>query len=161
MTGPGKKTLSSSPPVLAWTCPTCGRRFHRAGQTHVCDTTTVEDHLRDRDPAVVALFHAFVRAVQDAGPFEYSPIKAQIGFRGQKRIFAGVRLTRQGLEGYLDLPRSVDSSRFRNVAPYTRRLFVHHFVLMSLDQLDAEFTGWIHEAYQVGQGLIRNPEESL
>lgn len=76
-----------------------------------------------------------------------------MGFRGQKRIFAGVRLTKRGLEGYLDLPRSVESLRFRNVAPYTRRLFVHHFVLESIEQLDAEFIGWIREAYWVGQGI--------
>ncbi len=153
MTGPSKTALPSASASLAWTCPTCGRRFQRTGQTHVCDTTTVEDHLRDKDAAVVAIFHAFSQAVQDAGPFEYSPIKAQVGFRGRKRIFAGVRLAGRGLEGYLDLPRSVDSSRFRNVSPYTRRLFVHRFVLTSVDQLDAEFIGWIHEAYQVGQGL--------
>lgn len=137
-----------------WTCPTCGRNFHRSGQSHVCDTTTVEDHLRGKDPTVVALFRAFARAVQDAGTYEYSPIKAQVGFRGQKRIFAGVRLTKRGLEGYLDLPRRVDSSRFRRVSPYTQRLFVHHFVLTAADQLDAEFIGWIQEAYQVGQGII-------
>lgn len=154
MSDVSKKVLPSTPSSLAWTCPTCGRRFQRNMQSHVCDTTTVEDHVRDKDPAVVALFHSFAQAVQDAGPFEYSPIRAQVGFRGQKRIFAGVRLTARGLEGYLDLPRSVESSRFRNVSPYTRRLFVHHFVLSSVDQLDAEFIAWIHEAYQVGQGIM-------
>lgn len=154
MANPSKNTLPSSPSLPTWTCPTCGRTFHRAGQTHVCDTTTVEDHLRDKDPAVVALFHAFAQAVQDAGPFEYAPIRAQVGFRGHKRIFAGVRLTTRGLAGYLDLPRSVESSRFSRVSPYTRRLFVHHFVMTSVDHLDAEFSGWIHEAYQVGQGII-------
>lgn len=153
MTDPSKTALPSRPSLVAWTCPICGRSFHRAGQTHVCDTTTVEDHLRNKDPAVVALFHAFAQAVEDAGPYEFSPIRAQVGFRGQKRIFAGVRLTKRGLEGYLDLARSVDSPRFRNVTPYTRRLFVHRFVLTSIDQLDAEFIGWIHEAYQVGQGF--------
>lgn len=35
------------PSSLAWTCPTCGRRFHRTGQSCVCDTTTVEAHLHD------------------------------------------------------------------------------------------------------------------
>lgn len=153
MTDPSKKTPPTPPSLLAWTCPTCGRSFHRTKQPHVCDTTTVEDHLRDKDPALVTLFHAFAQAVQDAGPYAYAPIKAQVGFQGQKRIFAGVSLTKRGLEGYLDLPRSVESSRFRSVAPYTRRLFVHHFVLTSADQLDAEFIGWIQEAYQVGQGL--------
>lgn len=153
MTDSSSETRPSSSSSLVWTCPACGRSFQRTGQSHVCDTTTVEDHLRDKNPVAVTLFHAFALAVQDAGPYEYSPIKAQVGFRGQKRIFAGVRLTKRGLEGYLDLPRRVESSRFRNVSPYTRRLFVHHFVLTAAEQLDAEFIGWIREAYQVGQGF--------
>lgn len=103
---------------------------------------------------LVALFHAFAQAVQDAGPFEYAPIKAQVGFRGPQRIFAGVHLTRRGLEGYLDLPHKVESARFRHVSPYMRRLFVHHFVLTAIDQLDEEFKDWIREASQVGQGRI-------
>ena len=159
MTDPSKKTGPSSPSLLVWTCPICGRSFHRTKQSHVCDTKTVEDHLRDKDPAVVALFHAFVQAVGDTGPYAYAPIKAQVGLRGHQRIFAGVSLTKRGLEGYLDLPRRVDSSRFRRVSPYTRRLFVHHFVLTAVDQLDAEFIGWIEEAYQVGQGLT-TPEQT-
>jgi hypothetical protein len=158
MTDPSNKIPPSSPSVLAWTCPTCGRSFRHTRQPHVCDTTTVEDHLQGRDPAVVALFHAFAQAVADAGPYAYSPIKAQVGFQGQQRIFAGVRLTKRGLEGYLDLPRRVESARFRRVSPYTHRLFVHHFILTSADQLDAEFLGWIKEAYQVGQGL--SPDEN-
>ena len=91
--------------------------------------------------------------VQAAGPAEYAPVKGQVGFRGQHRIFAGVKLTRRGLEGYLDLPRQVESPRFRHIAPYTRRLFVHHFVLTSADQLDTEFSGWVREAYLVGEGI--------
>jgi hypothetical protein len=114
---------------------------------------TVEDHLRDKPPAVVALFHAFAQTVQGAGPADYAPVKGQVGFRGRKRIFAGVKLTRRGLEGYLDLPRRVESPRFRRISPYTRRLYVHHFLLTDPDQLDAEFSGWINEAYQVGEGI--------
>lgn len=143
----------SDPEERAWTCPTCGRSFQHTGQTHVCSTTTVEDHLRDQPPAVVALFHAFAQMIQAAGPAAYAPVKGQVGFRGQHRIFAGVKLTRRGLEGYLDLPRRVESPRFRRVSPYTRRLFVHHFVLTSADQLDAEFSGWVREAYLVGEGI--------
>lgn len=139
--------------VRAWTCPTCGRSFQRTGQSHVCATTTVEDHLQGHPPAVVALFHAFAEVIQAAGPAAYAPVKGQVGFRGRQRIFAGVKLTRRGLEGYLDLPRRVDSPRFRHIAPYTRRLFVHHFVLTSADQLDAEFSGWVRESYQVGEGI--------
>jgi hypothetical protein len=141
--------------MSAWSCPTCGRSFQRVGQSHVCGTTTVEEHLSGKPPAVVTLFHAFAQAVQAAGPVAYAPVKGQVGFRGQKRIFAGIKLTNRGLEGYLDLPRRVESPRFRRIAPYTKRLFVHYFVLTDVDQLDPEFKGWIDEAYQVGEGKAR------
>ncbi len=140
------------PSLSGWICPTCGRSFQRTGQAHVCGTTTVEDHLHGKPPTVVALFHAFAQIVQTAGPASYTPVKGQVGFRGQKRIFAGVKLTARGLEGYLDLPRHIESPRFRRTAPYTRSLFVHYFILTDVAQLDQEFSGWIHEAYQVGAG---------
>ena len=157
MTG-NQQPVPSDPTGRAWTCPTCGRSFQRTGQSHVCSTTTVEDHLRGQLPETVALFHAFAELIQAAGPAEYAPVKGQVGFRGQQRIFAGVKLTKRGLEGYLDLPRRVESPRFRNVSPYTHRLFVHHFVLTSIDQLDAEFSGWVREAYQVGEGITASAE---
>ena len=69
------------------------------------------------------------------------------------------KLTTRGLEGYLDLPRRVESPRFRRIAPYTQRLFVHYFVLTDRRQLDAEFSGWIHEAYHVGPGSVVPPGE--
>jgi hypothetical protein len=149
------------PNTPGWNCPSCGRIFRRAGQTHVCGTTTVEDHLRGKPAGVVALFHAFAQYVQAAGPgpVAYAPVKGQVGFRGPQRIFAGVKLTTRGLEGYLDLPRRVESPRFRRISPYTKRLFVHYFVLTDPHQLDAEFSGWIHEAYQVGAGSAVPPSE--
>jgi hypothetical protein len=112
----------------------------------------VEDHLEGKPPSVVALFHAFDQAIEAVGPADYAPVKGQVGFRGQRRIFAGVKLTTRGLEGYLDLPRRVDSTRFRRISPYTKRLFVHHFVLTDVNQLDTEFCGWIREAFEVGEG---------
>lgn len=160
MPGPAQEPTSADPigdrlggaSQSGWICPTCGRSFQRAGQVHVCGTTTVEDHLHGKPPSVVALFHAFAEIAQAAGPGSYAPVKGQVGFRGHKRIFAGVKLTARGLEGYLDLPRRIESPRFRRIAPYTRRLFVHYFILTDVAQLDQEFSGWIHEAYLVGAG---------
>jgi hypothetical protein len=134
-----------------WTCPQCGRRFARTNQQHVCDTTTVDDHLRGKPGHVVDLFRRFVALVQVCGPFEYAPIRRQVGFR-VNRIFAGIQLADDGLRGYLDLPRRVDAPPFHRVSPYTKRLFVHHFALSSADELDAEFAEWVCEAYGVGEG---------
>ena len=134
-----------------WTCPECGRKFAKEGQRHVHDTTTVQDHLEGKPREVVALYERFVEFVEACGPVALAPTKRQIGFQ-VNRIFAGIRLTERGLEGYLDIARKIDSPRFRNAAPYTKRLHVHHFRISDLDQLDAEFAGWIAESYAVGCG---------
>jgi hypothetical protein len=113
---------------------------------------TVEDHLRDQPAASVELFHAFVRLVEARGPVTYSPAKTTITFTGSRRGFAGARPTATGLSGYLDLQRVVADPRFTSAAPYTSRLYVHHFRISAPDQLDADFAGWIAEAYAVGAG---------
>jgi hypothetical protein len=114
---------------------------------------TVDDHLRDKPASAVALFDSFVALVTACGPFTYSPAKTTITFKGVRRGFAGARPTANGtLAVYLDLQRKVIDPRVRNVAPYTKRLFVHHFQISSADQLDDEFAGWVREAYAVGAG---------
>ncbi|MCK0112096.1 DUF5655 domain-containing protein [Ornithinimicrobium sp. F0845] len=114
---------------------------------------TVDDHLRDKPAANVVMFHRFVELVGDCGPFEFSPSKSTVTFKGVRRGFAGARPTAAGLTVYLDLQRELaDDPRVGSVSPYTSRLFVHHLRLTSLDQFDAELAGWIREAYAVGAG---------
>jgi hypothetical protein len=113
---------------------------------------TVQDHLDGKPPQSVAMFHRFVELIQRCGPFEYSPSKTTVTFKGVRRGFAGARPTTSGLTIYLDLQRAVDSPRIAHVSPYTSRLWVHHLRLTSIDDLDDELAGWIAEAYAVGAG---------
>lgn len=138
-------------PGVDWACPDCGRTFAKAGQRHVCGTHTVEEHLAGASPEVVELFDLFTEGVRRCGPFEFAPVKHQVGFR-VRRIFAGVQLGRTGLKGYIDLMRRVESPRFRTIEPYTKRLFVHSFTITTPDAFDDEFYGLIGETYAVGEG---------
>jgi hypothetical protein len=112
----------------------------------------VEDHLRDRPEASVALWHAFVELIRRCGEFSVSPSKSTVTFKGSRRGFAGARPDGRGIVGYLDLQRQVRDPRITNVSPYTARLFVHHFRITAPEQLDDTFAGWVAEAYAVGQG---------
>lgn len=120
---------------------------------------TVEDHLRDKPVESVALFHRFVDLMSSIGAFEYAPSKTTVTFKGSRRGFAGARPDRRGLVGYLDLQRVIEDERITNVAPYTAKLFVHHFRITAPDQLDAEFLRWLREAYAVGQGAHLNDSQ--
>jgi hypothetical protein len=55
------------------------------------------------------------------------------------------------LDGHLVLARRVESPRFRKVETYSPRNVLHAFRLVSPDEVDAEFTGWLAEAYRVGE----------
>ena len=84
----------------------------------------------------------------------WSAIRAlpPVSLKGSRRGFAGATLTMKTIDGFFDLQRQVTDPRIRRSSPYTRRLFVHHFRVRSLGELDDEFGRWIAEAYAVGQG---------
>lgn len=114
---------------------------------------TVEDHLAAGDERTVALWHRFAQILEGFGPVTVSVSKTTVTFKGSRRGFAGGRPTKTGLVGYFDVMRRLpDDPRIRSVAPYGRRLFVHHFRIDDDDELDEEFVGWLEEAYAVGCG---------
>lgn len=113
---------------------------------------TVERHLLGRPPGVVALYQRFIELAQACGPFTYAISKSAITLKGTRRGFAGAIPGERALKGYIDLPRRVEDARITRSAAYTKRLYVHHFRVDALDQLDERFAGWLGEAYQVGAG---------
>lgn len=111
------------------------------------------DHLKDADLAHVALYRAVERAILDCGPVTVSVSKTTIAFKGARRGFAGARPTGKGVDGYLDLTRSLlGDARILRATPYTKRLWVNHFRLATPAELDKTFLGWVQEAFRVGEG---------
>lgn len=114
---------------------------------------TVEDHLRDADPRHVELYHAVAALIRACGPVTLAVSKTTVTFKGERRGFAGARPTWRGVEGYLDLTRSLAGDpRIRRAEPYTKRLWVNHYLVTSVDDLDDTFAGWVGEAHAVGRG---------
>ena len=119
---------------------------------------TVERHLFGKPPEIVALYHRFIELATSCGPFTYSVAKSAITLKGARRGFAGARPGNRALSGYLDLQRRVDDPRITRSSPYTGRLYVHQFRIRTPGELDDEFAGWIHQAYQVGNGGHLGPQ---
>lgn len=113
---------------------------------------TVEDHLHGHSTESIELYRRFVDIVAACGPFTYAVSKSIVTFKGSRRGFAGARPARFGLTGYLDLQHAVEDPRFTSASPYTKRLFVHKMRIISSEQFDADFSVWVREAYDVGQG---------
>ena len=108
---------------------------------------------KTKNPEVLELYKRFVELVRECGPFEYAPVRSQIGFR-VKRIFARVKLAEKNLEGYLDMDRAIRDPRFHHIAPYQTNLFVQPLShrIGDVKELDAQLAGWVHESYAVGEG---------
>jgi hypothetical protein len=118
---------------------------------------TVEDHLAGHPASSVALYERFVDLAARCGPFSYAVSTASITFKGSRRGFAGARPDLRGLRGYLDLQRTVEDPRILSAARYTNRLFVHHYRVTDLAELDDVFADWVHEAYAAGNGEHLRP----
>ncbi|MFJ2620636.1 DUF5655 domain-containing protein [Glutamicibacter sp. NPDC087344] len=120
------------------------------------DEWTIERHLAGQPQFAIDIFHRFIEAVAQIGPFTYAVSKSSITLKGTHRGFAGARPVRGGLRGYFDLQREVVDPRISSASAFSQKLIVHHFQLATADQLDEQFRGWLREAYAVGAGAHRN-----
>ena len=106
-----------------------------------------------------ATFDAVLAAVAQAGPVEVLAEKTRIALQ-VRMSFAAFMPRQHWLNGHLVLARRIGSPRFTRVEVYSPRNVLHAFRLASPDEVDAQFTGWLAEAYQVGaQQHLRRPAQ--
>jgi hypothetical protein len=133
-----------------WRCPDCERTFANRNQTHTCAPLRgLDEHFVTAQPAVRATFDAVLQAVQAIGPVEVLPEKTRIALH-VRMSFAAFVVRRRWLDGHLVLARRIGSPRFRKVEVYSPGNVLHAFRLAEPADVDAEFVGWLEEAYQVG-----------
>ena len=77
--------------------------------------------------------------------------------------FAQVTPRLKWLDGHVVLARRIAHPRFRAVQTISPRNHVHVFRLTSPREVDAEFRGWLAEAYSVGQQrhLEKRPDKAI
>jgi hypothetical protein len=141
-------SAESRPP---WACPICGRTFANVNQTHACaPLTDLDSHFAGKSPQVRQTFDRIVRTVRQFGPVSVLPEKTRIALHVRMSFAAVVPRTRY-LDGHLVLARRIDNPRFRHIDEYSPRNIVHAFRISRPDEVDAEFAGWLAEAYRVGE----------
>jgi Domain of unknown function (DUF5655) len=135
-----------------WECPRCGRRFANRNQSHTCaPPRTVEEHLEDRSPEIVATYRAFEAAALRTGDdVVVVPEKTRIAFQ-VRMSFAAVTLRPRRVDAHVVLARRLESPRFRRVETYSPRNHLHAFQLERPEDVDAEVMAWLGEASRVGR----------
>src|SRR6202162_1719136 len=132
-----------------WTCPKCGRSFANRNQSHFCSDVRLKAHFAGRDPAVVATFHALVKAARRSGPLKILPEKTRIAFQ-VRMSFAAFSLRRHWVDGHVVLARRLESPRFRRIDVISPRNQVHVFRLHEPAEVDAEVERWLDGGYLGG-----------
>src|SRR5215469_11593342 len=133
-----------------WKCPRCGRSFASRNQVHTCARLgDLDQHFAGSDPAVRAMFDRVLAVVSAFGPVHVLPEKTRIALH-VRMSFAVFVPRLHWLTGHLVLARHAGSPRFLKAEELSPRNVVHTFRLTSAANVDAEFVGWLAEAYQVG-----------
>ncbi|MFQ5708381.1 MAG: DUF5655 domain-containing protein [bacterium] len=103
--------------------------------------------MRNRSEHSLALYNRFVETLESIGPFIFAPAKTRIGFQ-VRMIFAAInRMGSDFIDGHLILARRCESKRFYKIELDT----VHRFKIRRAEEIDAEFTELMQEAYRVGE----------
>lgn len=143
-------TARSSLPEL-WTCPKCGAQFINKNLWHSCVVgLKIEDLFAKSEPQVLAVFRKFEKLVRTCGPVTRIVQKTRTTFMVRVR-FASVYPRRSYFDCGFFLKRKINSPRFAKIEHLGRSDYVHHIKIYSADQFDAEFKGWLREAYRVGE----------
>lgn len=131
----------------AWVCPTCGRQFGRAGQSHECaPAMTVEAYFSTGPPHERPVFDAVTRHLASVGPVHVEPVSVGI-FLKRARTFAELRPMQHWVALSFSLDRRVNHPTIvRKVVAYRGRWF-HVANVRSPDDLDDDLLGWLTEAY--------------
>jgi Domain of unknown function (DUF5655) len=109
-------------------------------------------YLADQPAASAEMFMRFIEMARACGPVTFELQNGRVVLRGTRRIFASVRARKQGLDGHINLARSVADRRFRKVEMLTKRLYFHRYGVTSLSELDEQFGRWLCEAREIGDG---------
>jgi hypothetical protein len=139
-----------------WKCPRCGRSFANRSQEHACGRHDLAHHFAGKGPAIRRIFDSVVEVVRRIGPVKVLPEKTRIAFQ-VRMSFAQLTPRRAWVDGHVVLARRLEDPRFRRIDTISRRNHVHHFRLASVDEVDAQLTAWLEEAYRVGEQRHLDP----
>lgn len=96
------------------------------------------------------MFEDILALVRECGPVKVLSEKTRIAFQ-VRMSFMAIAARQSHLRGHFVFARRVPSPRFQKIETFSPRNVVHHFCVENSAELDAEFAGWVREAYAVGR----------
>jgi hypothetical protein len=145
------------PPL--WRCPVCGQRFVTRNMPHSCQVTSLDAFFASAAPGLRDLFDRFVAAARASGDVIVNVTKSRVALQVRGR-FAGIdRPRRDHLVANFVQTTPIHSARLSRVEYVPPYYYVHRLRLRAPEDVDAELTGWLAQAYEVGaQRHVADPD---
>lgn len=111
-------------------------------------TYSVNDHFKDRDKSLRALYDQLLSTLGEIGPVSQEAKKTSIHIVNHSAL-AGVRVRKEYLLLNFKSDRKLKSKRLLKSEQLSSRRFHHELKLGSPSEFDAELKGWLQEAYDL------------
>ena len=133
-----------------WRCPECGRQFANRNQSHACGRYTLASHFEGKPANIRSIFDKLRGFAEMNGPVTVLPEKTRIAFQ-VRMSFAAFVIRQRWIDGHVVFARRVENKRFRRIETFSPRNHLHAFRFENVDEVDAEVSAWLAEAYRVGE----------
>lgn len=133
--------------MVAWTCPSCRRRFGRRQQSHECEPAlALEAYLASQPREHRAIYTKVLKALSRWAALAIEPV--EVGILVKSRFtFCELRPRRDGVELSIKMSRSLQSERFHRIIRYSSKRTAYVLRLKAPQEIDRELLGWLTEAH--------------
>lgn len=131
---------------MTWDCPRCGRSFRQVNQRHACGIGSASSLLKNRPPALAALYEKLETTVRKFGDVEVVTRDRYALFR-TTRIFADLTVMKDALRVVVHLARHVRAPSFIKSGKHGSR--ISHVALVRTPQDLRTIVPFLREAFDL------------
>jgi hypothetical protein len=140
-----KRESKDTEPKPLWTCPRCRRQFKNRSQAHSCGQFTVELLLDGKPQEIVELYERLDDLIRKCGAVVVAPTKTRVLFK-VRTVFVTVAVSKNWLDVVFVLGRRLKHRRLKKAQEEYPGV-VHFLRIEKEEDLDADLTSWLQEAY--------------
>lgn len=129
-----------------WTCPKCGRRFERQGQSHSCKPYAIEQHFEGRSDEKKLYDHLKRAIKKHVGAFKVESLECCIHLVSTF-TFAAVKIMKGRIRVDFALSRKIRDKRIVQEVKMSANRWLYLIDINKEDEIDEELLEWIKEAY--------------
>ena len=132
---------------MAWTCPTCFRKFRITNQPHSCMVRDAAHHFSNKKPEIRAVFDKITGLLAKLGPVQISYVQNAILISATS-TFLAVKPKKDRVDIEFILNHEVTDFPVHKTVRVSRNKVAHFVTLGTPDDLDDLVCGWIDEAFR-------------